>query len=183
MERLPWRFRAIEKVASGEGYVDPGAHARLPHARPRGDAHGARAGDPPAPGRRDVNADVAKKLFISQETVKSHVRHILAKLEADTRTKAVAIALRQAIIRIDAWFSAHPTAPPATSSRVRSAILVCLCGVSGEAFADVYRMVRGKSWPTEVPGECRGLVRFWCVKAHPDSPDVLTRLPHLGRRV
>jgi len=44
------------------------------------------------------NADVAQKLFISQETVKSHVRHILTKLEADTRTHAVAIALREAII-------------------------------------------------------------------------------------
>ena len=44
------------------------------------------------------NGEVAKKLFISQETVKSHVRHILAKLEADTRTQAVAIALREAII-------------------------------------------------------------------------------------
>ena len=44
------------------------------------------------------NADVAAKLFISQETVKSHVRHILAKLEADTRTHAVAIALRDAMI-------------------------------------------------------------------------------------
>ena len=44
------------------------------------------------------NNEVATKLFISQETVKSHVRHILAKLEADTRTQAVAIALRDAII-------------------------------------------------------------------------------------
>ena len=44
------------------------------------------------------NGDVAEKLFISQETVKSHVRHILTKLEADTRTHAVAIALREAII-------------------------------------------------------------------------------------
>ena len=44
------------------------------------------------------NGDVAAKLFISQETVKSHVRHILAKLEADTRTHAVAIALRESII-------------------------------------------------------------------------------------
>jgi DNA-binding NarL/FixJ family response regulator len=44
------------------------------------------------------NADVAQRLFISQETVKSHVRHILAKLEADTRTQAVAIALRESII-------------------------------------------------------------------------------------
>ena len=33
------------------------------------------------------NADVAARLFISQETVKSHVRHILTKLEADTRTR------------------------------------------------------------------------------------------------
>ena len=44
------------------------------------------------------NADVAGQLFISQETVKSHVRHILTKLEADTRTQAVAIALREAMI-------------------------------------------------------------------------------------
>jgi DNA-binding NarL/FixJ family response regulator len=44
------------------------------------------------------NADVAAKLFISQETVKSHVRHILTKLEADSRTHAVAIALRESII-------------------------------------------------------------------------------------
>ena len=44
------------------------------------------------------NADVAQRLFISQETVKSHVRHILTKLEADTRTQAVAIALREAMI-------------------------------------------------------------------------------------
>ena len=44
------------------------------------------------------NADVAQRLFISQETVKSHVRHILAKLEAETRTQAVAIALREAMI-------------------------------------------------------------------------------------
>ena len=30
--------------------------------------------------------------------MKSHVRHILAKLEAETRTQAVAIALREAMI-------------------------------------------------------------------------------------
>jgi DNA-binding NarL/FixJ family response regulator len=44
------------------------------------------------------NGDVAERLFISQETVKSHVRHILTKLEADTRTQAVAIALRESMI-------------------------------------------------------------------------------------
>ena len=90
--------RAIEKVATGEGYVDP---ALMPDflTRDREDMLTKR--------ERDIlklladgmsNADVASRLFISQETVKSHVRHILAKLEADTRTHAVAIALREAII-------------------------------------------------------------------------------------
>jgi DNA-binding NarL/FixJ family response regulator len=91
-------IRAIEKVANGEGYVDP---ALMPDflTREREEMLTQR--------EREIlqlladgmsNADVAAKLFISQETVKSHVRHILAKLEADTRTHAVAIALREAII-------------------------------------------------------------------------------------
>ncbi len=90
--------RAIEKVAAGEGYIDP---ALMPAflSRDRDQILTAR--------EREIlqlladgmsNAEVAAKLFISQETVKSHVRHILAKLEADTRTHAVAIALRDAII-------------------------------------------------------------------------------------
>ncbi len=90
--------RAIEKVASGEGYVDP---ALMPSFLNR-DSH-----DLLTPREREIlqlladgmsNGEAATKLFISQETVKSHVRHILAKLEADTRTHAVAIALRESII-------------------------------------------------------------------------------------
>ncbi|HET7429544.1 MAG TPA: response regulator transcription factor [Gaiellales bacterium] len=90
--------RAIQKVADGDGYVDP---ALMPAflTKERENMLTAR--------EREIlqlladgmsNADVAAKLFISQETVKSHVRHILSKLEADTRTHAVAIALRTAII-------------------------------------------------------------------------------------
>jgi DNA-binding NarL/FixJ family response regulator len=91
--------RAIEKVAAGDGYVDPALMPAFLTGRERDDMLTGR--------EREIlqlladgmsNADVAKKLFISQETVKSHVRHILAKLEADTRTHAVAIALRESII-------------------------------------------------------------------------------------
>jgi DNA-binding NarL/FixJ family response regulator len=91
--------RAIEKVASGDGYVDPALMPSFLTGRDKDDMLTAR--------EREIlqlladgmsNADVAAKLFISQETVKSHVRHILAKLEADTRTHAVAIALRESII-------------------------------------------------------------------------------------
>jgi DNA-binding NarL/FixJ family response regulator len=91
-------LKAIDKVVAGDGFVDP---ALMPAFL--GDAR-----DEMLTGReREIlqlladgmsNADVAARLFISQETVKSHVRHILTKLEADTRTHAVAIALRDAII-------------------------------------------------------------------------------------
>jgi DNA-binding NarL/FixJ family response regulator len=92
-------LRAIEKVAAGEGYVDPALMPAFLTGRDRDDMLTTR--------EREIlqlladgmsNNDVAAKLFISQETVKSHVRHILAKLEADTRTHAVAIALRESII-------------------------------------------------------------------------------------
>jgi DNA-binding NarL/FixJ family response regulator len=46
------------------------------------------------------NQDIAEKLFISEETVKVHVKHIMEKLGAGDRTQAVAIALRRGIIQL-----------------------------------------------------------------------------------
>lgn len=93
--------RAIETVAKGGTYVDPvlaGALAsaevaqKLPSLTQR---------------ERDVlrlladgrsNEEIGKELYISPETVRTHVRKAMAKLEADTRTEAVAKALRQRLI-------------------------------------------------------------------------------------
>jgi DNA-binding CsgD family transcriptional regulator len=44
------------------------------------------------------NEEIGKRLFISPETVRTHVRKAMAKLEADTRTQAVAEAIRQRLI-------------------------------------------------------------------------------------
>jgi len=44
------------------------------------------------------NEAVGKKLFIAPDTVRTHVRKAMRKLEADTRTQAVAKALRQSLI-------------------------------------------------------------------------------------
>ncbi len=41
---------------------------------------------------------VARKLGLSTETVRTHTKRILAKLHADTRTQAVAIAIRNGLI-------------------------------------------------------------------------------------
>ena len=46
------------------------------------------------------NKDVAERLFITEETVKVHVKHIMDKIGASDRTQAVAIAVRRGIIQI-----------------------------------------------------------------------------------
>jgi DNA-binding NarL/FixJ family response regulator len=90
--------RTVRRVAAGQEVVDPQLAVHLVSATPEA-ALSAR--------EREIlqlladghsNGTVAERLFISQETVKSHVKNVLAKLEAHTRTEAVAIALRAAVI-------------------------------------------------------------------------------------
>ena len=67
-------------------------------------------GDEPLTGREveilrrlaggNRNRDIAEKLFIAEETVKAHIKHIMAKLGATDRTQAVAIGVRRGIIEI-----------------------------------------------------------------------------------
>jgi DNA-binding NarL/FixJ family response regulator len=45
-----------------------------------------------------VNREIGQRLFLSEETVKSHVRHLLAKLQARSRAHAVAIGFRRSLI-------------------------------------------------------------------------------------
>ena len=94
-------LRAVQSVASGGTYVDPvlaGTLAvssignKLPELTHR---------------ERDVlrlladglaNEEIGKRLFVSAETVRTHVRKAMDKLDADTRTQAVARALRDRLI-------------------------------------------------------------------------------------
>jgi DNA-binding NarL/FixJ family response regulator len=46
------------------------------------------------------NRDIAEKLFISEHTVKIHIKHIMEKLGATDRTEAVAIGTRRGIIEL-----------------------------------------------------------------------------------
>jgi DNA-binding CsgD family transcriptional regulator len=48
----------------------------------------------------DRNRDIAARLFIAEETVKAHLKHIMTKLRASDRTQSVAIAARRGIIRL-----------------------------------------------------------------------------------
>jgi len=94
---------AIDAVASGGTYVDPGLRPLLldrsttdrvsalsPREREMLDhlAHG-RTGE-----------QIAEELFLSPETVRTHVRNAMNKLEASTRAHAIAIALRDREIEL-----------------------------------------------------------------------------------
>jgi len=92
-------LRAIEKVASGEGYVDPALMPQFLAGRDQSEML--------TPREREIlqllaeglhTEEVARRIGLSTETVKSDTKRAILKLEADTRVHAVAIALRQAII-------------------------------------------------------------------------------------
>ena len=93
--------RAVEIVAAGGTYVDPVLAGALATAEVASKLRSLTQRE------RDVlrllangrsNDEIGKELYISPETVRTHVRKAMAKLEADTRTEAVAKALRQRLI-------------------------------------------------------------------------------------
>ena len=46
------------------------------------------------------NKNIARTLYISETTVKTHLAHIFTKLGVDDRTAAVTVALDRGIIRL-----------------------------------------------------------------------------------
>ena len=47
------------------------------------------------------NRDIGEKLFIAEETVKVHLKHVMEKLQVHDRTEAVIQAVRRGIIHLD----------------------------------------------------------------------------------
>lgn len=94
--------RAIDTVAAGGMYVDPVLAASLATARQGGDVRKSLS-----PREREVlrmladgaaYAEIGAKLYLSPDTVRAHAQRAMTKLGARTRTEAVALALRDALI-------------------------------------------------------------------------------------
>ena len=95
-------IRAIRTVAEGKAFVDPSLSPMLLIKE------GSPAAEQSLSEReREIlqllaegfhTEEVARRIGLSVETVKSDTKRVIAKLQADTRTHAVAIALRQALI-------------------------------------------------------------------------------------
>jgi DNA-binding NarL/FixJ family response regulator len=90
--------RAITAARSGEFYVDPSLSSTI--VLEEGDRTlSARQREILQMLANGMQTDaVAKQLGLSTETVRTHTKRILAKLEASTRTQAVAIGLRYGLI-------------------------------------------------------------------------------------
>ncbi|MGH3004220.1 MAG: LuxR C-terminal-related transcriptional regulator [Gaiellaceae bacterium] len=94
-------LRALRTAAEGGTFVDPvlagtlataSIGAKLPQLTQRDRAVLRLLADGLS------NEEIGKELFISAETVRTHVRKAMGKLDADTRTQAVARALRDNLI-------------------------------------------------------------------------------------
>ncbi len=90
----------IRKVHSGRKYFPPEVAAHL--AEHLGEESLSKREievlEKVAGGNR--NSDIAALLFISEDTVKGHIKHIMEKLSASDRTEAVAIGVRRGIIHL-----------------------------------------------------------------------------------
>ena len=98
---------SIRTVHNGESLLFPAAIRRLALGRGPADGHGladANLTDREAEVLRLVargrsNAEIAADLFLGVETVKTHVRNVLAKLGARDRVQAVITAYESGFIR------------------------------------------------------------------------------------
>ena len=92
---------ALMTVAEGGTYVDPRLHPALLSRR------ATQTQKSLSKREREImellsqgltGEQVAERLFLSPETIKTHIRNAMNKLEANTRVHAIAIALREGFI-------------------------------------------------------------------------------------
>jgi DNA-binding NarL/FixJ family response regulator len=92
---------ALKTVAEGGTYVDPRLHPALLSRR------ATQTQKSLSKREREImdllaqgltGEQVAARLFLSPETIKTHIRNAMNKLEANTRVHAIAIALREGFI-------------------------------------------------------------------------------------
>lgn len=96
----PEMTEAIRQVHQGKRHVPPEVAAQIAE----------HMGEPELTSRElevlrhlaggNRNRDIGELLFVSEETIKAHVKNIMEKLGASDRTEAIAIAVRRGIMQL-----------------------------------------------------------------------------------
>jgi DNA-binding NarL/FixJ family response regulator len=94
-------LKAVRSVAQGRSFIDPSAagSALTNSNASKLSTREIEVLRQAALGR--TNREIGDRLFISEETVKSHVAHVLAKLELQNRTQMVAYAVRHRLVDME----------------------------------------------------------------------------------
>jgi two-component system, NarL family, response regulator LiaR len=94
---------AVRAVSRGKTYIDPSVARLVLDAA-------AVAADDLTPRELEVlrrlalgraNKEIASELFISEETVKSHIAKIFAKLDVENRSQAIVQALKRGLVTLE----------------------------------------------------------------------------------
>lgn len=97
-------YRAVRATAQGKSVLAPTVASRMMEqlrAPARDSLTGREIEVLQQVARGASNKETARRLHISEATVKTHLIHIYAKLDVNDRTSAVTVALEKGIIRLD----------------------------------------------------------------------------------
>jgi DNA-binding NarL/FixJ family response regulator len=97
----PQVVAAIRSAAGGKRVIPPIVAGRLAEFTPRVDLTPRELEVLRLAAKGLRNRDIARVIGRTEETVKVHLKHIMAKLDVDDRTEAVTIALQRGIIHLD----------------------------------------------------------------------------------
>ncbi len=93
---------AVRAVARGKPYIDPGVSCQIVHAGASGEELTPREIEvlrQLALGRS--NREIANTLEIGEETVKTHVGHVLSRLQVENRAQAIVQALKRGLVTLE----------------------------------------------------------------------------------
>jgi NarL family two-component system response regulator LiaR len=96
----------VRAAARGQSMIDPAVASTVLQEMVRGGLPGGELTDREIEVLRQLahgrtNREIAEALFISEETVKTHIGNILGKLHLAHRTQAIIYALKQGLVSLD----------------------------------------------------------------------------------
>ena len=92
---------AVRAVARGKTYIDPSVTRQALGAAPREELTARETEVLRRLAQGLSNKEIAEALSISEETVKTHVSNVLAKLEAENRAQAIVQALKRGLVSLE----------------------------------------------------------------------------------